>query len=168
MLVESDCSRCVCLYVCVLFVSELVLSCPVWSPLKLFDKLCPSTSDSADTSLCLFVSRLLCVAFTQGHPELSTTRYQITSAHKHTHTHLPRLQNHLSNFRDDCQVCAAGGKKERRKDVERFHVNYKCESGFSLLVLSLKDTIWVRIKHKRTWWVSIKRVQSCRHIVDLH
>lgn len=109
-------------YFCVLFASELVLSLCVWSP-----KWCPSP-DSADTSLCLFVCRLLCVVLlhTQGHPELFNARYQITTTH--AHTHLPRLQKHSQNFSDGCQVCAADGeKKERsRKCVECFCVLAQC------------------------------------------
>lgn len=98
-------------YFCVLFASELVLSLCVWSP-----KWCPSP-DSADTSLCLFVCRLLCVVLlhTQGHPELFNARYQITTTH--AHTHLPRLRKHsLKTLAMDAKCVRLMGEKKREAE----------------------------------------------------
>lgn len=170
MLVERDCRQCVCLYVCFVCLCAVLCghhcNCLINVVLHHLTLLTPAFVYLLVTSYVWLSWTLKAIL---SSPPLVTRLHPPT--HKHTHTHLQWLQSTLSNFRDECQVCVwlVGKQIKEEKVWNDFMWTTEVSPVYvSLLFLSLKDVAWVWIKHKRTWWVFINRLQSCRYTVDLH
>ncbi len=92
----------------------------------------------------------------------------VTRSHPPTHTHTCHGWKTFSQTlgMNAMYVWLVGKRIKEEKVWNDFKWTTKASPVCKFL--SLKAATWVRIKHKRTWWVFINRLQSCRHTVDLH